>query len=173
MIMPGTALVLPVFLELNAVHLVSSAFAVILPFSFFPFGVYLSYIYFDTTLPANVLSAASVDGCSAWQTFRYVALPMARPVIALVAFFSFVADWNNFFLPFIMLPQSGRYPIQVGLTNLLASTPAFTPGQGGTDVVSRPEDAIAILLSAAPILLVFLFAQRFLTSGLLAGAVKE
>ena len=100
MIMPATALVLPLFLEMNAVHLVDTPFSVILPFAFFPFGVYLSYIFFSSTIPKDLLAAARVDGCSEWGVFRRVALPLARPIVALVAFFAFVADWNNFFLAF-------------------------------------------------------------------------
>ncbi|MCU1495690.1 MAG: sugar transporter permease [Acidimicrobiaceae bacterium] len=174
MIMPSTALVLPLFLEMNSLHLVGNAFSVILPFSFFPFGVYLAYIYFTTTVPADLLAAARIDGCSEWKTFRYVAAPLAMPVIALVAFFNFVANWNNFFLPFVMLPSSNQYPIQVGLENLLSSTPAFNPTIGGSQLaVYRPEVALAILLAIAPVLIVFLFSQRALVTGLLAGATKE
>ncbi len=95
--------------------------------SFFPFGVYLAYIYFSTSIPRELLSAARLDGCSEWQVFSRIALPLATPIVALVAFFSFVQNWNNFFLPFVMLPSSDGYPVQVGLTSLLASTPAFNP----------------------------------------------
>ncbi|HEX5395504.1 MAG TPA: carbohydrate ABC transporter permease [Candidatus Limnocylindria bacterium] len=117
MIMPAAALVLPIFLELNAMHLIGSVFSVILPFSFFPFGVYLAYIYYATTMPRDLLDAARVDGASEWQTFRRVALPLAKPIVALVFFFSFAADWNNFFLPFAVLADSSHYPIQVGLSD--------------------------------------------------------
>ena len=127
MIMPAAALVLPIFLELNAVHLIGSVLSVILPFSFFPFGVYLAYIYYATAVPRDLLDAARVDGCGEWQTFRRVALPLAKPVVALVFFFSFVADWNNFFLPYAVLADSSQYPIQVGLSDLLSSTPSFNP----------------------------------------------
>jgi multiple sugar transport system permease protein len=78
---------------------------VILPFSFFPFGVYLCYIFFSSTIPKDLLAAARVDGCNEWGVFRHVALPLARPVVALVAFFAFVADWNNYYLPFVMLSE--------------------------------------------------------------------
>ena len=63
MIMPAAALVLPIFLELNALHLIGSVLSVILPFSFFPFGVYLAYIYYATAIPRDLLDAARVDGC--------------------------------------------------------------------------------------------------------------
>ena len=176
MIMPAAALVLPIFLELNSLHLIGSVLSVILPFSFFPFGVYLADIYYSTALPPDLLDAARTDGCGEWQTFRRVALPLAKPVVALVFFFSFVADWNNFFLPYAVLGDSSQYPIQVGLSDLLSSTPSFNPaaGGGGQQVnIFRPELALATLIAVIPVALVFLVSQRALVSGLVGGAVKE
>jgi multiple sugar transport system permease protein len=174
MIMPATALVLPLFLEINLVKLTDTPWSVILPFSFFPFGVYLTYIFFSSTIPADLLAAARIDGCNEWDVFRRIALPLARPVVALVAFFAFVADWNNFFLPFVMLPDSTKYSLQVGLEYLVNSTPAFNPSVPAVGAtIFRPELALATLVAVAPVLIVFLFAQRTLVSGMLAGATKE
>jgi multiple sugar transport system permease protein len=176
MIIPGAALVLPIFLELNAMHLLGRSLSVILPFAFFPFGVYLAYIYYATALPPGLLDAARVDGCSEVQAFLRVALPLAKPVLALVFFFSFVADWNNFFLPLTVLADSAQYPIQVGLSDLLSSTPSFNPAQGGGGQsvnIFRPELALATLLAIVPVAIVFLLSQRALVRGLVGGAVKE
>lgn len=173
MLIPNTALVLPIFLELNTVGLIGSPLSVILPMSFFPFGVYLTYIYFSTSIPRDLLAAARVDGCREFQVFTKIALPLAAPIVALVAFFSFVQSWNNFFLPFVMLPSSDGYPIQVGLTSLLASTPAFTPSSAGAQSVQLPTLALATVISVLPVLIVFLFAQRFLVAGMTAGGTKE
>jgi multiple sugar transport system permease protein len=172
MLMPATTLVVPLFLEINEVHLVGSLWSVVLPFSFYPFGVYLTYIYFSTALPRDLLAAARIDGCTEFGAFRRVALPLAAPVIALVGFFSFVANWTNYFLPYVMLPQSSQYPVQVGIGLLLTDVPQFNPTAAGGTVL-RPELALATLLAITPVLLVFLFAQRYLVSGLLAGATKE
>ncbi|MGA5299694.1 carbohydrate ABC transporter permease [Nucisporomicrobium flavum] len=173
MLIPNTALVLPIFLELNSVGLIGSPLSVILPMSFFPFGVYLTYIYFSTSIPRDLLAAARIDGCTELQVFTRVALPLAAPIVALVAFFSFVQSWNNFFLPFVMLPSSDGYPVQVGLTSLLASTPAFNPSSAGMQSVQLPTLALATVISVLPVLIVFLFAQRFLVAGLTAGGTKE
>ncbi|KQV06802.1 ABC transporter permease [Leifsonia sp. Root112D2] len=173
MLIPSTALVLPVFLELNSVGLIGSPLSVILPMSFFPFGVYLTYIYFSTSIPRDLLAAARIDGCSEVQVFTRIALPLAAPIVALVAFFSFVQNWNNFFLPFVMLPSSDGYPIQVGLTSLLAATPAFNPSSAGSDSVQLPTLALATIISILPVLIVFLFSQRFLVAGMTAGGTKE
>jgi multiple sugar transport system permease protein len=173
MLIPNTALVLPIFLELNVVGLIGSPLSVILPMSFFPFGVYLTYIYFSTSIPRDLLAAARIDGCSELQVFIRVALPLAAPVVALVAFFSFVQNWNNFFLPFVMLPSSDGYPVQVGLTSLLASTPAFNPSSAGAQSVQLPTLALATIVSVLPVLIVFLFSQRYLVTGMTAGGTKE
>jgi multiple sugar transport system permease protein len=173
MLIPNTALVLPIFLELNAVGLIGSSLSVILPMSFFPFGVYLTYIYFSTAIPRDLLAAARIDGCREFQVFTRIALPLAAPIVALVAFFSFVQNWNNFFLPFVMLPSSDGYPVQVGLTSLLASTPAFNPSSAGAQSVQLPTLALATVVSVLPVLIVFLVSQRFLVAGMTAGGTKE
>jgi multiple sugar transport system permease protein len=176
MIVPAAALVLPIFLELNAMHLIGSVLSVILPFSFFPFGVYLAYLYYTTALPPDLLDAARVDGCSELQTFVRIALPLAKPILALVFFFSFVADWNNFFLPYVVLANSNQYPITVGLWDLLSATPSFNPsvGGGGQSVkIFKPELALATLIAVVPVAIVFVFSQRALVRGLVGGAVKE
>jgi len=171
MLMPATTLVIPLFLELNALHLIGTIWSVVLPYSFYPFGVYLTYIYFGTALPRDLLDAARIDGCTEFGAFQRVALPLAAPVVALVGFFSFVANWTNYFLPYVMLPSSSQYPAQVGIGLLLTDVPQFNP-TAGTGAVLRPELALATLMAITPVLVVFLFAQRFLITGLLAGATK-
>ncbi|WP_330175972.1 carbohydrate ABC transporter permease [Streptomyces sp. NBC_01498] len=173
MIMPQATLVLPVFLELNRFHLIGTVWSVILPFSFYPFGVYLVYIYFGSSLPRDLLAAARIDGCTEWQLFTRIALPLAKPVVGLVAFFSFVGNWNNFFLPYLVLPNSDQFPIQVGLNQLLTSTPSFNPVAGAGLNITIPELALAIVLAILPVLALFLVSQRTLVSGMLAGATKE
>ena len=173
MLIPNAALVLPIFLELSVVHLIGSPLAVILPFAFFPFGVYLTYIYFSTTVSHDLLDAARIDGAGEFRVFWKIAVPLAIPVIALVGFFNFVGNWNNYFLPFIMEPGSRRMPVQVGLAELISNTPAFNPTNVASLTISLPQLALATIIAVAPVLIIFLFSQRFLVSGMTAGATKE
>ena len=172
MLIPNTALALPIFLELTTVRLVGTPLAVILPFAFFPFGVYLAFIYFSTTMSHDLLDAARIDGAGELRVFMRIAMPLATPVIALVGFFNFVGNWNNYFLPFITQPGSRKMPVQVGLTELLSNTPVFNPTNVASLTISLPQLALATLISVAPVLIVFLFSQRFLVTGLTAGATK-
>jgi multiple sugar transport system permease protein len=172
MIMPSAALVLPLFLELNRFGLIGTAWSIILPFSFFPFGVYLTYIYFSTSVSRDLLDAARIDGASEFSVFSRIAIPLATPVIALVGFFNLVGNWNNYFLPFVMEPGR-KAPIQVGLAELLSNVPLFNPTSAGSITIDLPVVALATLLSVAPVLIIFLFSQRFLVEGMTAGGTKE
>jgi multiple sugar transport system permease protein len=172
MLVPSTALVLPIFLELSAMHLIGNPLAAILPFSFFPFGVYLTYIYFSTAISRDLLDAARIDGANEFQVFARVAMPLATPVIALVGFFSFTGNWNNYFLPYVMLPGR-KAPIQVGLAEMLSNVPQFNPTNAASSTISLSALALATLVAIAPVMIVFLFAQRFLVTGMTAGGTKE
>jgi multiple sugar transport system permease protein len=172
MLVPSTALVLPIFLELSAVKLIGNPLAAILPFSFFPFGVYLTYIYFSTAISRDLLDAARIDGASELQVFTRIAMPLATPVIALVGFFNFTGNWNNYFLPYVTLPGR-KSPIQVGLAELLSNVPAFNPTNAASTTISLSTLALATLLAVAPVVIVFLFSQRFLVTGMTAGGTKE
>jgi multiple sugar transport system permease protein len=159
MLMPATALVLPIFLELNAAGLVGTAYSIILPFAFFPFGVYIAYIYYATAVPPALLDAARIDGCGEWAAFRHVGIPLAKPALALVFFFSFVADWTNFYLPYAILANDRQFPVQVGLSDIFRST--------------RPSVALAALVAALPVAVVFVVSQRALVRGLVGGATSR
>lgn len=173
MVVPAAALVLPLFLGMNALGLTDTQLAVILVASFYPFGTYLAFVYFATSMPPEILEATRLDGCSETRAFVSIALPLAKPLIGLIVFFSFVANWNNYFMPYILLVSEEKYNLPVGLGTLIASTPALHPERGGSILpITRPEVALAGVLVVVPIALLFIFFQRFLTRGILEGASK-
>ena len=95
------------------------------------------------------------------------------PVVALVGFLAFVSSWSNFFLPYVMFYSDRQYPLPVDLEYIVASTAAFNPVAGTQRPVLRPELATATLVGIAPVFIIFLFAQRTLVTGILAGSTKE
>jgi multiple sugar transport system permease protein len=175
MVMPNTVLVIPLFLEVNAVGAVGELWPVAIIMGFFPFGVYLSYIHFMTTLPYEIVEAARVDGLSEVGIFNRIALPVSKQAAVLVTFFAFVANWTNFFLPLALLSSNqDNQTVSIGLQQLIGASPLFNPTvAAGLDVkLYMPQLALATFISMLPLLVVFLGAQKYLIRGETVGAVK-
>ncbi|WP_350275546.1 carbohydrate ABC transporter permease [Kribbella sp. HUAS MG21] len=175
MVMPNTVLVIPLFLEVNAVGAVGQLWPVALIMGFFPFGVYLSYIHYMTTMPRELVEAARLDGLGEVSVFWWIGLRISKQVVVLVAFFAFVANWTNFFLPLALLSSNqNNQTVSIGLQQLIGASPLFNPTvAAGLDVkLYMPQLALATFISMLPLLAVFLGAQRFLIRGETVGAVK-
>lgn len=175
MVMPNTVLVIPIFLEVNAVHAIGALWPVAVIMGFYPFGVYLAYIHFMTTMPHELLEAARMDGLSEMGTFFRIGLPLSKQAIALVAFFSFVANWTNFFLPLALLTSNeNNKTISIGIQELIGASPLFNATvAAGLDVkLYLPQLALATVISMIPLMAMFLGAQKFLVKGQTVGAVK-
>lgn len=172
MITPSQAIILPIFLEMSLLGLTNTYGGLILASSFFPFGVYLAYIYYSTSLPKSVVESARIDGCGHFQCFIHMGLPLAKPLVALVAFFSFVNNWNNYFLAFILVSDPDKLNLPVGLTQLISSSGALNPQTQSNVPIDQPEAIQAAILVVLPIIIVFLFSQKYVRSGLNAGAEK-
>jgi multiple sugar transport system permease protein len=172
MILPAAAIVIPIYRELALIGLTNSIWSVILPSAFFPFGVYLTYLHFQTALPKELVEAAKMDGATDLRVFVSLGLPLARPAVALVTFFAFVANWNNYFLPYVMLVNDRLYTLQLGISTLLNSAPVINTSNTSNLPIHKPEAALAALLSIIPIAFFFIAFQRVIGAGMLAGAVK-
>lgn len=164
-LMPPVILAIPQYLLLAKADLTDSYASVLLPLILSPYGVYLARIYATAAVPSDVVEAGRMDGASEWRIFTRVALPMMVPGLVTVFLFQFVAVWNNFLLPYIMLSDDEKFPITLGLFTLLeqgANTPALY-----TLVIT------GALLAVIPLIALFLVIQRFWSLDLLSGAVKS
>jgi len=164
-LVPGVVLAIPQYLLLAHVGLTNTYWAVLLPSIISPYGIYLARIYAAASVPDDVIEAARTDGASELRIFRSVAVPMMLPGLVTVFLFQFVAIWNNFMLPYIMLGNDRLYPITVGLSGLL--------NQGASQPAMYTSVVTGALLSIIPLVALFLSLQRYWQVDLAAGAVKE
>ncbi|WP_181804053.1 carbohydrate ABC transporter permease [Streptomyces shenzhenensis] len=175
MVMPNTVLVIPLFLEVNAVGAIGQLWPVVVIMGFFPFGVYLSYIHFLTAMPGELVEAARMDGLGELSIFLRIAVPISKQAAVLVTFFAFVANWTNFFLPLALLSSDqSKKTVSTGLQDLIGSSPLFNPTvAAGLNVkLYMPQLALATFISMLPLLAIFLGAQKYLIRGEAIGAVK-
>lgn len=164
---PLTALALPTYLLFAAASLTDTVWAVILPSLASPFGVYLMRVYAVGAVDDSLLEAARIDGASEFRIFMTISLKLLAPGIVTVLLFQLVATWNNYFLPLIMLNTPERFPITVGLAQWQGAAAA---GGGGQVLFSTV--ITGAFVSTLPLVVAFLFLQRFWQSGLATGGVK-
>lgn len=165
---PTTALAIPTFLLFSGAGLTDTPLAIILPSLVSPFGVFLMSVYAADSVDDSLLEAARIDGAGEFRIFFQVALRLLGPGIVTVLLFALVATWNNYFLPLIMLNTSSLFPLTVGLSQWEA---ASSSGGGG----SQPLFSSVItgsFISIIPLVIAFLYLQRFWQSGLATGGVK-
>ena len=148
--------------------LTNTPWAVILPSLISPFGLYLIWVYAIDAVPTELLEAARMDGAGEIRTFFTISLRLLAPGIVTVLLFTVVATWNNYFLPLIMLSASPTwYPLTVGLSQWNAQARPAARRQPIYNLVITGS-----LLTIVPIVIAFLFLQRYWQSGLTAGSVK-
>ncbi len=164
---PSTALAIPLFLLLSKAGLTNTALAVILPSLVSPFGVYLMRVYAEQAIPDELLDAGRIDGAGELRIFWSVALRILAPGFVTVLLFSFVGTWNNYFLPLLVLSKPSTYPLTVGL----ASWNAQASANGGAELLYTLV-VTGALVSITPLIIAFLFLQRYWQNGLTFGSVK-
>ncbi|MGC5168034.1 carbohydrate ABC transporter permease [Luteimicrobium sp. DT211] len=163
-LVPGVVLAIPQYLLLAKVGMTNTYWAVLLPSIISPYGIYLARIYAAAAVPDDVLEAARTDGAKEGRIFFSLAVPMMLPGLVTVFLFQFVAIWNNFMLPYIMLGNDKLFPLTVGLSGLL--------NQGASQPSMYTSVITGALLSIIPLVALFLTLQRFWQVDLAAGAVK-
>jgi len=163
---PSTALVLPLFLMLNKIGMVNTMWGVILPSLVNPFGLYLMKVFWDSSLPNELIEASRLEGANELQIFWRIGIPLMQTGLVTVALLAFVGAWNNFFLPLIVLSEEKLYPLTLGL-NVWNSV---TAGAGGKPIYNLI--AMGSFVSVLPLLIAFVVLGKYWRGGLTAGATK-
>jgi multiple sugar transport system permease protein len=165
---PGTVFAVPLYLLLAKSGLSGSLLAVILPALASPFGVYLMRIYADQAIPQDLIDAARMDGAGEGRIFFLIIFRLLGPGFVTVLLFAFVNAWNNYFLPLLVLSKSDLYTITVGLDYWNGLSQGQSVGH-----VLYPLIITGSVVGTLPVMIVFLFLQRYWQGGLALGSVKS
>lgn len=160
--MPGVAMLIPIYQIMAFLHLANTLWALIVAYPSFilPFACWLLMSYYRS-IPEELEDAASIDGATRFQTFFRVILPLSKPALFAVTLFALTNAWNEFFLAYILLQSGNVLTLPVGMAQMIFG-----------DTYPEGELMAAALLMAIPVIIVYSLAQRFMTSGLVAGSVK-
>jgi fructooligosaccharide transport system permease protein len=154
LIIPTEALIINQFTVIHKIGLVNTRIAVMLPLFANVFFIYLFRNFF-MAVPDSIIESARLEGASSWKIFWSIMMPMSKPAIATVGTLAFIGSWNDYIWPLMILTDSDKYPLQVAITNINSTNPVYT------------NEVMAILtVSTIPLIIVYIFAQKFLMQGL-------
>jgi multiple sugar transport system permease protein len=160
LVLPVQVAMLPLFLLLKNMGLINTYWGVIIPGLASIFGIFLVRQY-ALSIPDEMLDAARVDGASEFRIFRSIVVPGIVPILATLAIWTFLATWNDFMWPLIVLSDESRYTLPVALANL-----------SGEHVQDTELMMAGSVITVVPVMVVFLFLQRYYIQGVMAGSVK-
>ena len=152
-IIPPPVLIIPLFYQMLALHMIDTSWAIILPQVIHPAMVFVLKKFFDQ-IPRELEEAAVMDGASRMRIFTQIILPLSRPILAAVAIFVFIGAWNNFLWPFIATNDGNLLTLPVGLQTIKSAYG-----------IQYAQNMASALLAALPLIVVFLFFQRQIIKG--------
>ena len=160
MMIPTQVTMIPLFVVMNQIGLINHYSSVILPAIFRPFAVFL-LVQQMRTIPPDYMDAARIDGAGVWRIWRQVTLPLCAPALATLAVTNFMDSWTDDLWPLLMLTDKAKMTLPIALSTL--------NGQYDTEYNVMMAGS---LISMIPIILIYIFAQKYFKHGLMAGGVK-
>jgi multiple sugar transport system permease protein len=163
-LLPGITLTIPQYMLFAQLGITNTYWAVLIPASITPFGIYLAYVFARASVPQEMVEAARVDGSGEWRTFRSIGMPLLVPGLVTIFLLQFIGAWNNFLLPYIMLDEPDLFPITVAMYLML--------NRGGSEPVLYSLAVAGSAVAIVPVIAFVLILQRFWRLDLVSGSIK-
>lgn len=167
----------PTYMLISKLGLINNRLVMMIPFCVNVFNLIILRTSFEA-LPKDLYEASALDGCSHFQYFLRIALPLTRATLSVITLYYMVAHWNDFFNALLYLNKSGLAPLQLILRDILLSNQVFTQGSSagtGNSYAQRYADQVkyvVIIVSTAPIIVIYPFVQKYFEKGVMIGAIK-
>lgn len=168
---------IPTYFTIRDFGLYNSFWVMVLPFSVVVYHIIIARTFFDSSLPQGLLDAAQIDGCSNLRFFFQIALPLSKAVLAVIALYTAVAQWNAYFNALVYIKDDGLKPLQLIIRNILINNQSIAgTGDGlAAQEARRLSELIkyaVIIVTTVPIMCVYPFVQKYFSKGVMIGAIK-
>ncbi len=160
MVLPMEAIMLPLYIEMSQLGWVNTLVALVIPFVAKCFSIYM-FRQFFCDIPDDLIEAAAIDGCRPAGTFFKIVMPISKTVYATVFILDFVAHWNDFMWPFLVMTGEDKRTIQLAVQSFF-----------GTQPVHYSAIMAALVISAIPMIIMFIFMQKFYVVGISCSGIK-
>ena len=171
---------IPNYMLVKNLGLIDNRLAMIIPFAFSCYNMIIVRTYFNTNVPSELLEAAQIDGSNDLHFFFKIALPLAKPVIAVMVLFHGVGHWNGYMRALLYLNSSSKYTLQLVLRDILLLSNMSTEMMAQIEDSALEEMANAmqlikyavIVLGSLPVMILYPFVQKYFVKGMMIGSVK-
>lgn len=167
---------IPFYNVMSKLHLINSIWAIILPGVLSVWNLFMSKTFFESTIPEGLIEAATIDGAGKFKVFTVVVVPLAKAVIAVMALYYAVGQWNSYFNAMIFLQDENLYPLQLVLKEILLASENTTGGSGETILeqyrMANQLKYVSVIVSSLPVLCLYPFVQKYFNQGVMVGSIK-
>ena len=169
---------IPTYLVVKDVGLLGSPWAVILMGAISVYNIIIARSFFSSSIPVDLYEAAQLDGCSNGRFFISIVVPLSKSIIAVIALYYAVAQWNGYFNALIYLSKQNQYPLQMVLREILLSSQSVQADVTDVDAIQEMQRIAAtikygvIVVASLPMLLLYPFIQKYFVKGVMIGSVK-
>lgn len=168
---------IPFYNVMSRLGLVNTIWAIIIPSILSVWNLFMTKTFFASSIPESLIEAAKIDGAGQFKTFLIVVLPLAKPIIAVMALYYAIGQWNSYFNAMIFLQDEKLYPLQLVLKEILIATESTVGGSGETILeqyrLATQIKYVSVIISSLPVLMLYPFVQKYFEQGVLIGSLKE
>lgn len=168
---------IPFYNVMSNLGLINSIWAIVLPSILSVWNLFMTKTFFESSIPNGLIEAAKIDGAGHFRTFASVVLPLAKAILAVMALYYAVGQWNSYFNAMIFLQDETLYPLQLVLKEILIASESTVGGSGETILqqyrLANQLKYVSVIVSSLPVLMLYPFVQKYFAQGVMIGSLKE
>ena len=168
---------IPFYNVMSSLGLINTIWAIVLPSILSVWNLFMTKTFFESSVPNGLIEAAKIDGAGHFRTFTAVVLPLAKAIMAVMALYYAVGQWNSYFNAMIFLQDESLYPLQLVLKEILIASESTVGGSGETILqqyrLANQLKYVSVIVSSIPVLMLYPFVQKYFAQGVMIGSLKE
>ena len=168
---------IPFYNVMSSLGLINTIWAIVLPSILSVWNLFMTKTFFESSVPSGLIEAAKIDGAGHFRTFVSVVLPLAKAILAVMALYYAVGQWNSYFNAMIFLQDETLYPLQLVLKEILIASESTVGGSGETILqqyrLANQLKYVSVIVSSLPVLMLYPFVQKYFAQGVMIGSLKE
>ena len=167
---------IPFYNVMSSLGLVNTIWAIVLPSILSVWNLFMTKTFFESSIPTSLIEAAKIDGAGSFRIFFEIVLPLSKAIIAVMALYYAVGQWNSYFNAMIFLQNENLYPLQLVLKEILIASESTVGGSGETILqqyrLANQLKYVSVIVSSVPVLLLYPFVQKYFAQGVMIGSLK-